>query len=222
MNKSESISNLAAALANFQAEVQNPKNTSINTQFNSKYATLDEVLNTVRPTLGKYGLSFIQSTGSIEDKILIRTLLFHESGEWLESDPLMLPGYQQHKDRGQKKFNAQGAGSAITYARRYSLSAILGISSENDDDGNEASNQNLDTDSSEHLITPNQLMLLKVRIAELESIGGDRETIINSLKGKVGDFSEFSQMSTDQAELSIGILGGWVKKKKQQREPAHV
>lgn len=138
MNRSDSITALAAALTKFQLEVTNPKNTASNPMFKSKYAPLSEVINTVKPILGKYGLSFIQSTGSSEESIVITTMVIHKSGEWIESEPLTLPAYQL-KSGGVKDFNAQGAGSAITYGRRYSLSAILGISSEDDDDGNGAS-----------------------------------------------------------------------------------
>lgn len=135
MDKSESISSLAAALAKFGAEVENPKNTSVNPQFRSKYAPLDVVINTVRPIMAKHGLSYLQSTGSEGENIIIKTMILHESGEWIETDPLILPGYQI-KGGGAKEWNAQGAGSAITYGRRYSLTAALGISSEDDDDGN--------------------------------------------------------------------------------------
>jgi hypothetical protein len=147
MNKSESISNLSAALAKFQAEVQNPKNTANNPFYKSKYAPLCDVLNLVRPLLAKYGLSVIQSPvggdiihgfifgqnkdGSNEHgsliSISITTLLCHESGEWIEGGPMVV--YLE-------KPTPQGAGSAISYARRYCLSSILGISSEDDDDGN--------------------------------------------------------------------------------------
>jgi hypothetical protein len=129
------IKNLGEALSNFQEEVRNPANSAVNPQFKSKYAPLDVVINTVKPILAKNGLSFIQSTGSEGDSISVTTLLIHESGEWIESDPLTLPAYQI-KGGGVKEFNAQGAGSALTYARRYSLSAFLGLSSEDDDDAN--------------------------------------------------------------------------------------
>lgn len=136
MQKSESVAKLAQALAKFQAEVKNPKNTDTNPQYRSKYAPLDVVINTVKPILAKYGLSFMQSTGSGEgENIIIITILMHESGEWIESEPLTLPAYQL-KSGGVKEYNAQGAGSSITYGRRYSLAAALGISSEDDSDGN--------------------------------------------------------------------------------------
>lgn len=127
MNKSETIIELSKALARFQGEVGNPKNTATNPFFKSKYAPLEEVLNTVRPILAKNGLSIIQAPSSEGEYISITTTLIHESGEWIEFAPLNLKT---------DKNTAQGAGSAITYARRYAISAILGIASEEDDDGN--------------------------------------------------------------------------------------
>lgn len=136
MKKSESIKNIAKALAAFQAEVKNPANTETNPFFNSKYAPLNDILNLVRPLLSKHGLSVLQSPSGDGQNITVTTLITHESGEWIESDPLTLKA---------DKATAQGAGSAITYARRYALSAMLGISSEDDDDGNLASNNKNNT-----------------------------------------------------------------------------
>lgn len=130
MKASESIKNLAAALVKFQAEVKNPPNTANNPFFKSKYAPLNDVLNLVRPLLSKHGLGVIQAPSGDGKDITLTTMLIHESGEWIELDPLTLQA---------DKPTAQGAGSAITYARRYALSAALGISSEDDDDGNIAS-----------------------------------------------------------------------------------
>ena len=129
MNKSESIQNIAKALVGFQAEVKNPANTADNPFFKSKYAPLPDILNDVRPLLAKHGLALLQAPSGDGDKIVITTLLMHESGEWIEACPLILKA---------DKATAQGAGSAITYGRRYALSAVLGISSEDDDDGNQA------------------------------------------------------------------------------------
>ena len=134
MNKSESIKNLAVALGKFQGEVKNAVNSADNPFFKSKYAPLNEILNDVRPLLAKNGLSVIQMPGGDGSVVTMTTTLLHESGEWIESPELTLKA---------DKATAQGAGSAITYARRYSLSAVLGITSEDDDDGNIASgNQN--------------------------------------------------------------------------------
>lgn len=131
MRTSESIKNIASALVKFQAEVTNPKNTADNPFFKSKYAPLGDVINIVKPLLAKHGLSYLQSPSGDGQNVIITTLLMHESGEYIESDPLLLKA---------DKATAQGAGSAITYARRYALSAMLGVASEDDDDGNHASN----------------------------------------------------------------------------------
>ncbi|EJW14416.1 ERF family protein [Paenibacillus alvei] len=136
LKRSESITNLAAALVKFQKEVVSPKNNANNPYFSSKYAPLHEVINVIREPLAKYGLSYIQSTSTDEQNVTVTTLLMHESGEFVESEPLSLPGLQVLKGGG-KDFTPQGIGSAITYGRRYSLTAILGIASEDDTDGNE-------------------------------------------------------------------------------------
>lgn len=124
---SPSIANLAKALSQFQKEINNPANTAVNPFYKSKYAPLSDVLNVVRPILGKYGLSIIQPPSNDNDGVYIRTLLMHESGEWIETEPLILKP---------EKNTPQGVGSAITYGRRYAISSVLGISSEEDDDGN--------------------------------------------------------------------------------------
>ena len=129
MNKSESIKNLAIALTKFQGEIKNPANSKVvgAGSFSYKYAPLDEVLNLVRPILSKHGLSIVQAPIMADGMVGVTTTLLHESGEWIEFEPILLK---------MDKNTAQGAGSAITYARRYSISAVLGISSEDDDDAN--------------------------------------------------------------------------------------
>jgi hypothetical protein len=124
---SESIAQIAKALSQVQAEIQNPANSAVNPFFKSKYAPLPDVLKIIRPLAGKYGLAIIQNSYNEEDKVFINTLIIHESGEWIETDPLVLKP---------EKNTPQGVGSAITYGRRYAISAVFGISSEEDDDGN--------------------------------------------------------------------------------------
>ncbi len=138
MRTSESISNISAALAKFQSEVKQPKKDTNNPFFNKKYVPLEGVVSVITEPLAKNGLSYIQSTGTEGENVIVTTLLMHTSGEFIESDPLRLPGHQVQKGGG-KDFNPQGIGSAITYGRRYSLTALLGIASEEDDDGNSGS-----------------------------------------------------------------------------------
>lgn len=128
MNKSESIKNLSMALVKAQASLTNAKNTAENPFFKSKYAPLGDVLDLLRPVLAENGLAIIQYPSSEDGKtISIHTMLTHESGEYIDFDPLTLTA---------EKITPQGAGAAITYGRRYSVSGIFNIASEDDDDGN--------------------------------------------------------------------------------------
>ncbi len=126
METSNTIKELAAALAKFQSTVPNVGKDGMNPYFKSKYATLENTISTVRADLAKNGLSFSQfPTGENE----LATILMHSSGEYIKATAKMSP----------KDNTPQGQGSAITYLRRYALSAILGIATEDDDDGNAAS-----------------------------------------------------------------------------------
>lgn len=127
MNKSESIKELATALAKAQAEIENASKTSNNPHFKSKYADLAEVLNTVRPVMASHGISIVQMPSFVDGIASVETLMMHASGEWLSS-VASAPVTKQ---------DAQGVGSCITYLRRYSMAAHAGIAQE-DDDGNSA------------------------------------------------------------------------------------
>ncbi len=130
MRMSESVANLSAALAAFQGEIRNPANTAHNPFFKSKYAPLPDILNLVRPVMARHGLALLQMPSADGDEVQVHQVLLHCSGEWIATPPVVARA---------EKATAQGAGSAITYLRRYGLSAVLGISSEDDDDGNQAS-----------------------------------------------------------------------------------
>ena len=130
MEHSESIGKIAEALAEFQAEVKDPARDKDNPYFKSKYVAIDGLLAAVRPILAKHGLSVIQSTGGNGQDISVTTEILHTSGEWIRTDALVLKAV---------KADPQGAGSAVTYGRRYSLSAALGVAWDDDDDGNAAS-----------------------------------------------------------------------------------
>jgi len=125
MNKSESIKNLSIALSKFQGEVKNPPNSANNPFFKSKYAPLDVVISTAKPVLAKYGLSFIQLPGCDGEYVTCTTILMFED-EFLESDLIKIKP---------SKMDVQGMGATITYIKRYQLSAILGLASEEDKDG---------------------------------------------------------------------------------------
>lgn len=141
MNKSEQINELAAALSAFQGDVANPvfsREVTVAGQKGSykfKYAELNEILNLVRPILAKHGLSIVQSSTGDGDSVTVTTTLLHKSGQFLESSiPCARPDKMQE------------LGSAITYLRRYSITGILGIAGEEDDDANSTDGNSI-TDS---------------------------------------------------------------------------
>lgn len=128
MKQSESIANLAAAMAAAQGEMGAAVKGSSNPFFKSSYADLGAVIQAVKAPFAKHGLSYVQFPINGQGGIGVSTRLMHLSGEWLEQEFLIPLG----------KLDAHGAGSAITYARRYALQSIAGIPAE-DDDGNAAS-----------------------------------------------------------------------------------
>ena len=130
MTKSESIKELAAALAKAQGVMKGALKDSANPFFKSRYADLASVVEAIRAAFSANGLSYIQTVEPSEkDEVRVETTLLHASGEWISCGILSLPV---------SKIDAQGYGSALTYARRYSLSAAVGVAPE-DDDGNAAS-----------------------------------------------------------------------------------
>lgn len=122
--RSETIAALAAALAKAQAVMNGAKKDSQNPHFKSKYADLESVWEAAREPLSSHGLSVVQIPGQVSGSTLkVETMLLHESGEYI-SGVLEIPITKQ---------DAQGIGSAITYARRYALAAFVGIAPEDDD-----------------------------------------------------------------------------------------
>jgi len=130
MNKSEQISELAAALAKAQGAMEGVIKASTNPFFKSRYADLAAVVNAVRAPFSANGLSFVQLPRvSGGEGVIIETVLLHASGQWISSE-IEVPV---------AKGDAQGVGSAITYAKRYGLQAMAGLAAEDeDDDGNSA------------------------------------------------------------------------------------
>ena len=140
MRFSESLSNIAAALAKVQAEIKNPLKNQTNNgvQGAPKYANLEDTLSEyVRPLLTKYGMSVFQPLKSDENgRVGVCTVLFHESGEYIEGDYVYCDVIIPVSKNGNKILTeGQATGVCITYLRRYSLNAALGINGDKDTDG---------------------------------------------------------------------------------------
>ena len=121
--KSNNIDKLAESLAKAQGEMKGAKANSANPFFKSNYADLHAVIKSAFPHLSKHGLSVSQGNEMIMGAVCVTTTLMHSSGQWLRSK-VKLP---------LSKKDAQGVGAAITYGRRYGLSAIVGIAQYDDD-----------------------------------------------------------------------------------------
>lgn len=135
MPQSDSIKELATALSKVQGELTYAKKDSANPFFKSRYADLESVWDACRSLMAANGLSVIQMPGNyFEGRMWLVTRLCHNSGEWIEQE-MSVPV---------QKADAQGAGSALTYMRRYALAAFVGVV-QADDDGNAASQQNKPT-----------------------------------------------------------------------------
>ena len=132
-NQSGKIDKLATALAKAQGEITGARKTSKNPFFKSDYADLYECIEATRPVLSKNGLSIVQTNDGVHVLgstvfLHVGTMLMHTSGQWIRSYvplPIDTP------------VNAHKLGSAMTYGRRYGLSAMVGIA-QMDDDGNAA------------------------------------------------------------------------------------
>lgn len=134
MRASETITALAPALVKAAAQLSPVAKDATNPAFRNRYATLDAIMEQVRPVLAAHGLAVVQSMTQPETVdgrvvgVAIETRILHTSGEWI-AGVVTLPV---------DKATAQGVGSAMSYGRRYGLSALLGLTAD-DDDGNAAS-----------------------------------------------------------------------------------
>ena len=127
-NTSEEIGELVKALAKVQGSIKSARRDSTNPFFKSKYADLTSVWDSCRKELSQNGLVVIQTTKSNNERVVVLTTLAHESGQFIQGEISLRP----------VKNDPQGYGSALTYARRYSLAAMVGIATGEDDDAEDA------------------------------------------------------------------------------------
>lgn len=210
MKRSDSIASIAKALAAFQQDVTQPKKSAKNPHFKSTYVPLDNVVESIAETAPKHGLSYIQTTVTENDKAGVQTLLMHESGEWIEFEPLLLPIGQ--------KATPQAVGSAITYARRYSLSSVFGLASEVDDDANGAN------DNAAKNPTPKAVMATKAELETLNKLvdilaglhAVSREKVLEKVK-----WDGTSAMEQSGAVGRKNALNDWIENAKKEAAEAN-
>jgi hypothetical protein len=125
---SEETGEIAAAFAKAQGQMESAVKDEVNPHFRSKFASLTSVINAVRKALSDNQIAWIQKSIPNEREVVVETVFYHSSGQSISSGPVSVPV---------DKANAHGVGSAMTYARRYSLAMSCGVGAD-DDDGNAA------------------------------------------------------------------------------------
>ena len=127
---SNSLGNLLPALTKFHGELDSIEKSSANPFFKSNYSSLDTILEHIKPILAKQGLCLFQSIIDGGDGCLsIKTILFHESGEFIETDSVPFP---------MDKRNIQSSMASVTYLRRYTINSICNLAFKDEDlDGND-------------------------------------------------------------------------------------
>lgn len=201
MIKSDSIVELSKALAKFQANVKQPMKDKDNPFFRSKYVPLENVVEAITQEAPKHGLSFVQWALNDESgRVGVATMLMHESGEFIEFDAVHMKA---------DKETAQGAGALISYLKRYSLSAVFGITSDQDDDGNSASGNKAPT----------------VKTASQAEIGNLKKEIIafSKLMAEQGkdvkpeqveqtlNITDYAKLNSEDVKEVVNKLKGWSK-----------
>ncbi|MFD2334636.1 ERF family protein [Cohnella sp. GCM10020058] len=200
---SETNSKISPALVKSWGEMESPKhNTSVKVttknggSYTFEYTDLGGILDEAKRVLKENGISVIQSasTVKIDNQLIVsvETLLLHESGEWVKSEPLQVSA----------AVGIQDMGGQITYMKRYSLSAMLGLSTEKDDDANGAAGNTYD-----HHSRPPAALKAKYKLGKGSMDGFDDWVKEQSEKGR-----SFSQMES--------ILSDGIKKKKEAAESA--
>jgi hypothetical protein len=207
MNKSETLKELAASLSKAQALIEGAAKDGNNPHFRAKYATLASVVDAVKEPLAKNGLSYTQVLHDAENAVKVETIILHQSGEWLSCGCLSVPV---------SKHDAQGFGSALTYARRYSLSAAFGVAPE-DDDGNGAA-----AAAPREAITPragSKERLTPEQVTKVDKIASAMVDWINT--GSIDDAVLTKENAGLDADETVYLWGQFDSKQRAAMKKAH-
>ena len=206
MKKSETLTEFSKAFAKTQQEMKQPLKDANNPFFKSKYVPLENVVEAITESASKNGLSFTQFPSSDEaGNVTVGTLVMHSSGEWIEYDPIRMKPV---------KNDPQSIGSAITYAKRYALSAIFGITSDQDDDGNEATQTKKQAPAKkkdEPVISVEKANYYLKEIATISAEKGKGDgSIVKWFLNHLGvvDYKMIKQSQIEDADMLLGKLKG--------------
>jgi hypothetical protein len=177
------------------AEIEAATKDATNPHFRSKYADLSSVIGAVKPALVNHGLFFTQHPEPSEDGVIVETFLHHASGESLSLGKLYVPA---------NKRDAQGFGSAMTYARRYALQTAFGVPTE-DDDGNAAvkTTQERTERPTTGETPPNKRVVLDGYYTSPTALRGALKAVVHEIEG-FGDEGELiAFLETEEVKAAI-------------------
>lgn len=205
MRTSESVAEVSKALVAFQKAVESPKKTkTANTgTYSYTYADFDDITAGIRELLAANGLAFAQEAVSGDGRCGVTTRLIHTSGEWMEGGPLFLPAGN----------TPQAYGSAITYAKRYQLTSMLGIATEEDDDGAAAQRSQRAKNGAQKRQPKQENVVqmdpLKAKVVELSKAVKDERVPTEIAAGLIAEWFGEGKASKDldAAQLETAALG---------------
>lgn len=193
METSETRAELFKAFANFKKKLKQPLKDANNPFFKSKYVPLENVVQVVDEAMIDTGLSYTQGIADLEEGYLrVDTIILHESGEYM-----IIKGSKVKPT----KLDPQSAGSAITYARRYSLSTALGIASDTDDDGNGASQQAKNNQQSKNTQQPKAQH--KPELTPEQKVAANIDWVNKKYKPEIELIKSWQEMEYEQALKAI-------------------
>ena len=193
METSETKAELFKAFANFKKKLKQPLKDANNPFFKSKYVPLENVVQVVDEAMTDTGLSYTQGIADLEEGYLrVDTIVLHESGEYM-----VIKGSKVKP----VKNDPQSAGSATTYARRYSLSTAFGIASDPDDDGNGASQQSKNNQQSKNTQQPKAQP--KPELTPEQKVTANIEWVNKNYKPEIELIKSWQSMTPDKALKAI-------------------
>ena len=193
METSETKAELFKAFANFNKKLKQPLKDANNPFFKSKYVPLENVVQVVDEAMIDTGLSYTQGIADLEEGYLrVDTIVLHESGEYM-----VIKGSKVKP----VKNDPQSAGSATTYARRYSLSTAFGIASDPDDDGNGASQQSKNNQQPKNTQQPKSQP--KPELTPEQKVTANIEWVNKNYKPEIELIKSWQSMTPDKALEAI-------------------
>lgn len=207
MQSSDEINEIAAALAKAQGQIKNPAKTRENPHFRSAYADLATGLNGLRPALSAQGIAIVQATDINRDGVFLVTRLIHSSGQYIGC---IYPVASSSADH-------QKLGAALTYSRRQSIFALVGVAGEDEDDDGEGTkgkgngkddavrtaynaSPGYPTEVDEPFVSDLQIAELRARMAE---VGADEQRFLRFMK--MGGLAVMPAREFDRAMAAINL-----------------